>query len=85
MQVKILYFAKIRESLGTPVETLELQGGSWTVGALRAHLCTRGGAWAESLAAGKGSRAAVNQSMVGDDAAVPAGAEVAFFPPVTGG
>jgi sulfur-carrier protein len=85
MQVKILYFAKIRESLGTPVETVELRDDSWTVGSLRAHLCMRGGAWAESLAAGKGSRAAVNQSMVGDDAAVPAGAEVAFFPPVTGG
>jgi molybdopterin synthase sulfur carrier subunit len=85
MQLKVLYFAKIRELVGTAVETLELHDAAWTVGSLRAHLCARGGAWAESLAAGKGARAAVNQSMVGDDAAIPANAEVAFFPPVTGG
>jgi molybdopterin synthase sulfur carrier subunit len=30
-------------------------------------------------------RAALNQRMVGADAAIAAGDEVAFFPPVTGG
>jgi molybdopterin synthase sulfur carrier subunit len=33
----------------------------------------------------KSLRAAVNQAMVGADAAVADGDEVAFFPPVTGG
>jgi sulfur-carrier protein len=84
MQIKILYFAKLREQVGCAQETLALQGDSWTVGALRAHLQARGGDWL-ALAPGTSTRAAVNQSMVDDSAAVPANAEVAFFPPVTGG
>jgi molybdopterin synthase sulfur carrier subunit len=84
MQIKILYFAKLREQLGRADETLTLAGDAWTVGTLRAHLQARGGDWL-SLAPGKATRAAVNQSMVDDAAAVPANAEVAFFPPVTGG
>jgi sulfur-carrier protein len=85
MQVKILYFAKLREQLGLAQETVSLHGDAWTVGALRAHLQARGGDWATSFAPGKSVRAAVNQAMADDAATVPAGAEVAFFPPVTGG
>ena len=40
---------------------------------------------AEALARGRALRGAVNQVMGDDAAAVPEGAEVAFFPPVTGG
>ena len=38
-----------------------------------------------ALASAKNLRCAVNQEMVGPEAAVKAGDEVAFFPPVTGG
>ncbi|MBS0302438.1 MAG: MoaD/ThiS family protein, partial [Proteobacteria bacterium] len=38
-----------------------------------------------ALAPGKAVRAAQNQVMVGDDEPLMAEAEVAFFPPVTGG
>jgi molybdopterin synthase sulfur carrier subunit len=39
----------------------------------------------ERLATAKNLRCAVNQHMVGPDAGVADGDEVAFFPPVTGG
>jgi len=83
--VKILYFARLREQLGIPGESLPLPAGVTTVGALREHLAARGGAWAEALDATRPVRAAVNQDMVKADAPVNDGDEIAFFPPVTGG
>ena len=44
-----------------------------------------GGAWEGALAEKKNVRAAVNQDMAKPGAAIRAGDEVAFFPPVTGG
>jgi sulfur-carrier protein len=85
LKVKVLYFASIREALGRDAEDLELPGGVATIAALRSHLRTRGGAWADALAEGKLLRAAVNQDMAQPTAAIKAGDEVAFFPPVTGG
>ena len=70
---------------GTSGEALALPPGGANVGALRAHLAARGGVWAEHFAPQRNLRAAVNQDMAGLDAAVNAGDEVAFFPPVTGG
>jgi len=84
MTVKVLFFAGLREALGTGSEALALPAGIATVGALRDHLAARGQAWA-ALASMKNLRVAVNQRMVGLDAALKAGDEVAFFPPVTGG
>jgi molybdopterin synthase sulfur carrier subunit len=44
-----------------------------------------GGAHADSLARGKAVRLALNQVMCQESAVLMEGAEVAFFPPVTGG
>ena len=85
MKVRVLYFASIREALGRDAEDLELPAGVATLAALRSHLRTRGGAWSDALAEGKLLRAAVNQDMAQPSAAIKAGDEVAFFPPVTGG
>ena len=85
MKVKILYFAGIREKLGKDAEEIDLPAGIATVSGLRAHLQDRGGVWAEALAGGKLLRTAVNQDMTPPTAAIKAGDEVAFFPPVTGG
>lgn len=82
--IKLRYFAGLRETLGVGAEELALPPGVASVGALRAHLASRGGDWIV-LAASKSLRAAVNQSMAGMDAPVKSGDEVAFFPPVTGG
>lgn len=81
--MKILFFAGLREALGT--SSIELSATDVaTVGALRDHLAARGEPWA-ALATMKNLRAAVNQQMVPLDAPVSEGDEVAFFPPVTGG
>ena len=85
MKVKVLFFAGLREQLGTPGEEVELPGGITTVGGLRAHLKSRGGAYETVLSEKALVRAAVNQDMVQQTAAIKAGDEVAFFPPVTGG
>lgn len=83
MKIQIRYFASLREALGTPQETWTTQVNQ--VSALRAELVARGGAYAEALAQGRPVRVAVNQVMVAGDAPLIEGAEVAFFPPVTGG
>lgn len=85
MTVKILYFASIREKVGTGAEDMTLPTGIATVDGIRQHLRERGGAWAEALAEGKLLRTAVNQDMVPGAATVKPGDEIAFFPPVTGG
>ncbi|HEU4644940.1 MAG TPA: molybdopterin converting factor subunit 1 [Burkholderiales bacterium] len=85
MKVKLLYFAALREQLGTAGEALELPAGVGTVAALRSHLRGRGGAWELALADSKLVRTAVNQDMAPPSAPIKAGDEVAFFPPVTGG
>ena len=85
MKVKVLYFAALREQLGTSGEDVELPSGVATVAALRSHLRSRGGAWQLALAESKLVRTAVNQDMAQPSAAITAGDEVAFFPPVTGG
>ena len=85
MKVKILYFASVREKLGKDAEELDLPAGVVTVAGLRSHQRLRGGAWADAMAEGKLLRAAVNQDMAQAAAAIKAGDEVAFFPPVTGG
>ncbi|THF67455.1 molybdopterin converting factor subunit 1 [Pseudothauera nasutitermitis] len=83
-ELNILYFASLREALGCSGERLALPDGVRTVGALREHLAARGEGWA-ALGAGRNVRAALDQRMVGPDAPLAGGEEVAFFPPVTGG
>lgn len=85
MKVKILYFASLREQLGKGAEEFELPEGIATLGSLRAQLVARGAAWEAALGAGRLVCMAVNQDMVQGDAAIEAGDEIAFFPPVTGG
>ena len=85
MRVEVLYFAGLREAVGVSRETVELPAGVATAAALRAHLRSRGGAWADALGESRLLRVAVDQSMARADAPLRDGAEVAFFPPVTGG
>lgn len=82
MNVKVLYFAGLREALGRSGEDVELPAGIATVGQLRDWLVGQG---RDKLASAKNLRCAVNQDMAGFDALLGEGDEVAFFPPVTGG
>ena len=83
MRLTINYFASIREALGTGQESVETHAG--TVQALRDELVAKGGVYASSLAHSRVVRVALNQVMVDAQAMLTDGAEVAFFPPVTGG
>lgn len=85
MTITVKYFASLREAIGQDAETLELPADVNTPAALRKWLCARGEPWADALAAGRSVRVAVNFDMVASDSRIPEGAEVAFFPPVTGG
>jgi molybdopterin synthase sulfur carrier subunit len=85
MNIQLRFFAGVREALGVTQESVTLPAHVTTVGDVRMFLRERGGKWAEVLAEGRSLRMAYNQEMT--DAATPIadGAEVAFFPPVTGG
>jgi molybdopterin synthase sulfur carrier subunit len=83
VKLHLRYFASLREALGEG-ETLEFEPGC-TLGQLRDQLLARGGRHAEVLARGRAVRAAVNQVMAEESQTLADGAEVAFFPPVTGG
>ena len=81
--ITVRYFASIREAVGQGSEPVHTAAA--TLGDLRDELIARGGAYASSLARGKAVRMALNQLLCDDAAALADGAEVAFFPPVTGG
>ena len=82
-RITVRYFASIREALGQGEEAVDTPAA--TLGALRQELLARGGAYAEVLAPGRAVRMALNQTLSDEAAPLPEGAEVAFFPPVTGG
>lgn len=83
MIVTVRYFASLREALGPggPVEVADAA----SVGALRDALIARGGVHAEALARGRAIRSALDQTLCDEAAPLRDGAEIAFFPPVTGG
>jgi sulfur-carrier protein len=83
--ITVLYFARLRESLGQSSEQLALPANVRNLEGLRSLLAARGGAWKDELAQDKRVRAAVNQAMAHADSPLADGDEVAFFPPVTGG
>ena len=83
MKVTVKYFASIREAIGVSSQSVDTSAS--TLGALRDELIASGSAHAESLARGRAVRLALNQLMCDESAALVDGAEVAFFPPVTGG
>lgn len=83
MKVRVRFFASLREALGSG-EDLDAPDGA-TVADLRRLLQARGGAHEAALADGRAVRCAVNQVLSPAGTVVTDGAEVAFFPPVTGG
>ena len=85
MNVRLLYFARLREVFGIGQEHLELATSASSLADLLDTLRARGGVWAEELAADRAYRVAVNQDIVGIEAGLNENDEVALFPPVTGG
>ncbi len=84
--VTIAYFALIREQIGTSSEQVELPQAVVTVGELVAWLRARGPEFEQAFSDDAAVRVALDFSHV-DDANAPLAdvAEIAFFPPMTGG
>jgi molybdopterin synthase sulfur carrier subunit len=83
IQIRLKFFAALRERLGAS-EVLDVAAGT-TVGQIRDLLLARSAEHAELLARGRAVRCALNQQLCAEDVVVSDGAELAFFPPVTGG
>ena len=85
MRVTLLYFASVREAIGTGEEMRELPDAVLTPRGLMAWLATLGEGYALAFAVPEKLRCAIDQAMVATDAALGEAKEIAFFPPVTGG
>ncbi|MFZ6658736.1 molybdopterin converting factor subunit 1 [Undibacterium sp. TJN19] len=85
MNIQLRFFASVREKLGMSEQKAVLPPDIKTVGDVRLWLISRGDVWAEVLAPGRALRMACNQQMCEPDTLISEGAEIAFFPPVTGG
>ncbi len=83
--MQLLYFAWVRERIGTGEETLSLPGDVTNVEALLGWLTARGENYADALGRRDQIRVAVNQVYVKAAHPVSDADEVAIFPPVTGG
>jgi len=81
VQVKVLFFGRLKELVGAAEEQVEMPAGA-SVADLAAHYRGRVARWSEfqpSLAV------AVNQEYADEEACLKSGDEVAFLPPVSGG
>jgi len=83
--VKLLYFAWVRERIGKAEEQIDPPANVTTVGELMAWLARRGEEYAHAFDNPKVIRAAINKTHVRADAKIAGAAEIAFFPPMTGG
>lgn len=83
--MRILYFAWVREAIGTDEEELAVPAEVTSVAGLVDWLSTLSEAHRLALADQSRLRAAVDQQFVRLDAPLAGAREVALFPPVTGG
>ena len=83
--MKLVYFAWVRERVGKAEEEVSPPPGVATVADLVAWLKGRGEEYAYAFENDSVVRAAVDRVHARPDAAVTGAAEVAFFPPMTGG
>jgi molybdopterin synthase sulfur carrier subunit len=85
MKISIRFFASLKEALKTAYLEEDVPNNIITIGDLRVYLSKKDDIWADTLAPHKNIRAAQNLEMVTMAEPIQVGAEIAFFPPVTGG
>jgi len=83
--MKLMYFAWLRQRIGTGQEVVDLPGDVATTADLVDWLAARGGGYAEAFKDRSAIKVAVDQEFADFDATLGNASEVAFFPPVTGG
>lgn len=81
-KIKVLFFATLRDKAGTRAAELEIEPGT-TIGALKTQVLDRFPKIEARLM--EHCLASINHEYRFDEAIIPADAEVAFFPPVSGG
>jgi len=81
----ILYFAWVREKIGTGEEQIDPPAEVMTVGALAEWLGGRSEGHRTAFHDLARIRAAVDQEFADPGASIVGAKEIAFFPPVTGG
>lgn len=84
-EIKIRYFAWVREKVGRAEETLALPEHVATVGELVEFLKSRGPEFEDAFRKPGVVRAALDQTHVKLTHPLSGAREVGFFPPVTGG
>ncbi|MCY4146556.1 MAG: molybdopterin converting factor subunit 1 [Chloroflexi bacterium] len=82
MQIKVLFFATLRDRIGARQLEVALDEGAQSIGGLRSELMRRHPAASQNLQV---ALAAINEEFAFDSDAIQDGDEVAFFPPVSGG
>ncbi len=83
--MKLLYFARFRQIIGKPGETLDVPDDVKTISGLIDFLSARDAGCAAAFADRKIIRAAINQNHVPLETSILGAHEIALFPPVTGG
>ena len=83
--MKILYFAWLRQKVGTGEERKDVPNEVNTVSSLVDWLITQGDNYADAFKDTSAIKVAINQEFSDFDATITTGDEIAFFPPVTGG
>lgn len=83
--IKFMYFAWVRERIGSQSEELEVPDSVTTVRELLNWLSGRGEEYANALSDIDSLRVALDQTHVEADASIVGSKEVAIFPPMTGG
>ncbi len=81
----LLYFAWVRERIGTGEERIERPASGTTIDALLDALAAKGEGHAAAFADRARLRAALDQNFVPLDTQIGEARELALFPPVTGG
>ncbi|MBF0453591.1 MAG: molybdopterin converting factor subunit 1 [Magnetococcales bacterium] len=81
---RFLYFAWVREKIGTASESLELPAEVTCVSDMLSHLRQRGAQY-DSALSDPNLQVAINQTYAQPESGVSNGDEIAIFPPVSGG
>lgn len=85
MSVRLVYFAWVRERIGTGEEQVTPPAGTDTIAGLIDWLAGRSAGHAAAFADRARLRAARDQDFVPLDTPIAGAREIAIFPPVTGG
>lgn len=83
--MRLVYFAWVRERIGTAQEEVDVPAEVATVRDLLAWLSERGDGYAAALEHPAAIRVAIDQEHARHDEPIAGAREIALFPPMTGG